>query len=426
MKQHTRLKWTRLENASRIFPAVCNNKDTKVFRLTCELNEAVVPEILQQALDTALEDFPLFHSVLRRGVFWYYLEDSDIRSVVSEESNPVCAPIYFGDRRNLLFRLFYFRGRINFEVFHALTDGTGAISFMKTLVYEYLRLRHVGKDLKAIPLSRPKAAVSKKMDDSFKEHFAGSGILNRKRKNAAIPRYRRACRIQGSRLEENRMRLIEGVVSVRSLLDLAHEYNTTITVFLASVWLCSINSEMPLEMRKRPVVLSVPVDLRNFFVSATARNFFSTMYTGYRFENREFDLENVIKAVGEAFRQNLTEEELHDRLNRLIAWGQNPLLRVTPLPLKNLFLRIATAMADRNITSAMSNLGRITMPAEMAPYIRQFTICTSAKRPQMTMCSYLDKAVISFTSPFAETDMQRVFFQFLAQKGLEIEISSNF
>ena len=232
--------------------------------------------------------------------------------------------------------------------------------------------------------------------------------------------------MRGNRLEENRIRLIEGAVSVRSLLDLAHEYNTTMTVFLASVWLCSINREMPLEMRRFPVVLSVPIDLRNFFESATARNFFTTMYTGYRFKNRDFDLEDVIKAVSEAFQRNLTEEELNDRLNRLIAWGQNPLLRVTPLPLKNLFLRVAASMTDRKVTSAMSNLGRITMPAELEPFIRQFTICTSAKRPQMTMCSYLDKAVISFTSPFAETDMQRNFFQFLAQKGLEIEISSNF
>ena len=188
MKQHKRVNWTRLENASRIFPAVCSSRDPKVFRLTCELNEEIIPEILQQSLDAALEDFPLFRSVLRRGVFWYYLEDSDIKPVVSEETNPVCAPIYFGDRRNLLFRVFYFGRRINFEVFHALTDGTGAILFMKTLIYEYLMLRHKEQDLRAIPLSRSKTAVSKKMNDSFREHFAGSGLLKRRRKDAGIPR----------------------------------------------------------------------------------------------------------------------------------------------------------------------------------------------------------------------------------------------
>ncbi len=65
------------------------------------------------------------------------------------------------------------------------------------------------------------------------------------------------------------------------------------------------------------------------------------------------------------------------------------------------------------------------MPAGLEPFIRQFSVCVSAPRPQVTMCSYQDRAVISFTSPFRETDIQRVFFRFLAKQGIEIEISSN-
>jgi len=65
------------------------------------------------------------------------------------------------------------------------------------------------------------------------------------------------------------------------------------------------------------------------------------------------------------------------------------------------------------------------MPQEFDPYIRQFSVFTSARRPQITMCTYGDRLVISFASPFKETDIQRTFFQFLAKKGIEIEISSN-
>ena len=83
-----RVEWARLDNASKIFPATSNNKDTKVFRLTCELFETVKPEILQQALNETVENFPLHRSILRRGVFWYYLETSDIQPIVEIESNP--------------------------------------------------------------------------------------------------------------------------------------------------------------------------------------------------------------------------------------------------------------------------------------------------------------------------------------------------
>jgi hypothetical protein len=113
LKQRKRVEWSRLDNASKFFSAISNKKDTKVFRLICELYEAVEPEILQQALNLAIESFPLYKSVLRRGVFWYYLEKSDIHPMVEVETNPVCAPIYIRDEKNLLLRVFYYNNRIN-------------------------------------------------------------------------------------------------------------------------------------------------------------------------------------------------------------------------------------------------------------------------------------------------------------------------
>jgi hypothetical protein len=425
MKHQKRVDWVKLDNASKLFPAVRSNRDTKVFRLHCELTEVVDPFVLQQALNKAIESFPLFRSVLRRGVFWYYLEDSDIEPVVELESNPVCAPIYFGDRRNLLFRVFFYHERINLEVFHALADGSGAISFMEVLVYEYLIRKHSGEGLAATPLFRPKAAVSKKMDNSFEKYFAGGRVLRRRLKRKDQKQYGKAHRLKGVRLPENRTRLIEGSMSVRAVLDLAHEYKTTMTIFLASLWMCSINREMTDHMRKYPVVLSVPVDLRNFFESVTARNFFSTMTVGYHFKDPNPPLQDVVDELTEAFRTNLNEEWIKEQAGVLLALEQHPVLRVLPLPLKDLSLRIAVRISDRKITSSISNLGRISMPSEFDPFIRQFGVSTGAKRPQLTICSYLDRLVISATSPFADADIQRTFFQFLSERGVDVEIASN-
>lgn len=49
--------------------------------------------------------------------------------------------------REYLFRVLYYERRISLEVFHALTDGNGALMFLKELVYQYLRLVHpeIGK-----------------------------------------------------------------------------------------------------------------------------------------------------------------------------------------------------------------------------------------------------------------------------------------
>lgn len=134
--------WRKLDNTALLFLADNGSRDTKVFRFYCELNEDVVPDKLQQALDRTIERYPLFQSHLRRGLFWYYFEESEQKPEVTEEYKDPCAPIYVRDKKQLLFEVTYYKNRINFEVFHALTDGTGATEFLRELVKQYLLAEH--------------------------------------------------------------------------------------------------------------------------------------------------------------------------------------------------------------------------------------------------------------------------------------------
>ena len=51
-----------------------------------ETKETVDSEILQRALDQTMEKYPLFRAVLRKGLFWFYLERRDIDAFVKEEN----------------------------------------------------------------------------------------------------------------------------------------------------------------------------------------------------------------------------------------------------------------------------------------------------------------------------------------------------
>lgn len=423
MKRQREFDWVRLENASKIFPATCNERDTKVFRIACELKDEVEPKLLQQALDLTMADFPLYRSILRKGLFWYYLEESEIRPLVLEECTPVCAPIYEGRRKSLLFRVSCFRQRINLELFHVLSDGTGAIWFMQSLVCRYLTLRR--EQTGGIPLRDSRSfSVNRQMDDSFRRYFSG-GLFQGREKEEKTEWKKRAYRIRGNRLPENRIMLIEGAMSTSSLLEQAHAHGTTLTVFLAALQIYAIYKEIPARRNKAPIILSVPINLRQYFPSATARNFFSTMNVGCRFDKAPPDLQTVIHDLGGSFQHNLAEEQLKHQLNRLMALEQNYFTRAIPLPLKDLAMRAAAKLANRQITSVISNVGRVVMPPEFEPMIRQFSVCTSVRRFRITMCSFGDTTVVSFTSPFRETHIQRTFFELLTDLGIEIEISSN-
>lgn len=425
MRQGRRKEWTRLDNASKIFPVTSNNQDTKVYRLSCELNEMVDPEVLQQALNITLESFPIYKSVLRMGVFWYYFETSDILPRVERETLPLCAPIYIKDVKNLLFRVIYHNKRINVETFHALSDGAGAIWFIETLVFHYLNIKYKEVLGEKVPTINHRASISQMMDDSFGRYYKKENVSPIKIKKEHIKKILKPYQIPGTKNPEKRTKLIEGSMSVKAVLKLAHEYNTTLTVFLTSLLIYSIHRERPAKMGHRPVVLSVPVNLRQFFDSVTARNFFSTMPISYDFKNNTGDFNDIIQVVGNNFKDNLTESQIYHHLNKFMALEQNPIARIIPLPIKNLSLRIADKINDRKITSSISNIGKINLPEEFTDYVNQFSICVSARRPLITLCSYEDRLVISFSSPFEETDIQRSFFQFLSKEGIEIEILSN-
>jgi NRPS condensation-like uncharacterized protein len=128
-------RWYKLDNAAKIFPPTSTKKDPKVFRMSCELYEDVDEKILQEALNATIEEYPVFLSSLKKGLFWYYLETSSVIPKVEKENTLICDNM----DSSLLFKVSYYKKRINLEVHHALTDGTGTIFFIKSLVTNYLK-----------------------------------------------------------------------------------------------------------------------------------------------------------------------------------------------------------------------------------------------------------------------------------------------
>lgn len=425
MNNQKKVEWSKLDNASKYFPATCDERDPKVFRIACELFEDVEPEILQKALDITIEQFPSYKSVLRRGIFWYYYESSDIRPTVEREDKPVCAPIYRKNEKNLLFRVIYNKKRINIEVFHALSDGTGALWFMMTLLYHYLLIKYKDDFLEKKPELNYNASISQKKDDSFSRYYQGRHYRKQAKTKKENKNPGKVYIIRGTRLEENRIKVIEGTMSAKAVLEEAHKYNTTLTVFLSALLLLSIYKDMPVRKRGNTLVLAVPINLRQFFKSETSSNFFSIMNIPYTFDDGNTELKDVIGKLDESFRKELTEERIYQHLHWLMSFERNPFTRIAPLPLKNLSLRIANAIADLGVTTSISNLGKIKTPPEFDRYIRQFSVIPNVRRPQMAICTYGDRLVINFASPFRETEIQRFFFESLANMGIKIEIASN-
>ena len=410
--------WWTLDNAAKIFPSTGSAHDSKVFRFVCELRETVDPMGLQQALDRTIERFPMYRSVMKRGWFWYYLEDSSLPAQVRLEELPPCYPIYPSIRRSLLFRVLYYRKRISLEVYHALTDGTGALNFLCSLVYEYLLLCHPDAFSKPFPAPPYDASQFQRQTDSFQTYYEKPA----RRSMGCSPA---AYQIRGDRLPRRHLAILEGRMPLDKALACARTRGATLTELMTAVFLRAIHAGMRVRDRRKPVVITIPVNLRNYFPSESARNFFATINIGYDFSQGEDSLEAVLAEVRRGFRENLTEEKMREHMNVLCALEHSIPLRLVPLPVKDVILRGANRLAARGVTASFSNVGKVSMPKEMEPLIHLFSVFTSAGMPQACACSFGGQYVVSFASPFRNYETERVFFRELAQMGLDVVLTTN-
>ena len=132
--------WYRLDTAAKIYPSISQTHNNTTFRLGLELTEPVQKEILQEALVRIMPRFPSFAVTLRRGLFWYYFEPNPALPVVKEESGFPCKRLKDFINNGFLFNIMYYKNNVVMECFHGLADGSGAIEFFKTLMYEYFKL----------------------------------------------------------------------------------------------------------------------------------------------------------------------------------------------------------------------------------------------------------------------------------------------
>lgn len=418
MRKEKSESWSRLDNAAKIFPSTVEKSDTRVFRFSCELNESIDEEILQRAAEDAAQSYPNFNVLMKHGFFWYYLEHTDAKIKVTKEDLPVCAALYEEDSKELLYRVSYNLNRINFEVFHVITDGTGALQLLKTIVYRYLIYKYPERFAKDPPLLDDDASFSQKCSDGFSKYYD----RKIKKKNEKLIR---AFRLRGERIENNGLSVIEGFASVKAVIEAAHKYDTTLTVFLAAVYIKALSAEMSVRTRRYPIIINIPVNLRPYFPSETAKNFFGMISVRYDVAKNGDDISSIVKYVDNVFKTQLTKENLAIRMNTMAALEHNPFVKIAPLTFKNEVLRIARHIRNRGETSVISNVGRIKMPEEFKGLIKRFSVFVSTQNIQLNICSYEDVLQMGFTSSFESTDVQRGFFRELTSLGIDVTVRSN-
>ena len=422
-KQASASSWFKLDNAGKLYPAIRSSSWSSLFRMTVYLNEAVEPELLQKAVNDILPRFPTFSVQLRKGIFWYYLEPNPHSFKIIADSGYPCKTLNLKEKGQYLFRVLYYKNAISLEFFHALTDGTGAMIFTKTLVAQYLRLLGVSIPLTGDFLDINSPPSKEEFEDVYNKMPLPKIKKSRKESKAFL--------FPSTKDLPGTLHIISGSIPLVHLKEVSKKHGATITEYIVAALIYTIyqTQQAGHHQKNRPVKVSVPVNMRKFFPTKTLRNFSYFVNPGIDPKYGEYTFEEIIQEVHHFMGYYTNAKFLYSSSATNVASEKNLFIRLCPLPIKNLIMRLVFIQTgEKTVTTTFTNVGSFTVSPQMQEHIKDFELILGpayTARSNINGLSYKDQMKITFSRNVYDPLIEKPFFQFLIKQGIPVHIQSN-
>lgn len=413
------VQWRRLDNSAKIFPLASSRKYSSVYRLSAVMKENINPKILEDAVEKTVNKYAFFKVRLKQGFFWYYFEDNPKKVIIEEEIDYPCKYIDPNVNNSYLFKITFFERKINIDIFHSLTDGNTAVQFFKEIIYTYIETLHPD-EFKSD--SRSEKKINFDTEDSYLKNY------NKKIKNDNNSK--KAYALKGNKILFNAIAVTHEIIDLNKLKEIVQSKNVTMTQYLTAVLIYTIYNENYKESKsKRPIKICIPVNLKKYFKSQTVNNFFSyiTVEANMRDKNMQ-SFDDILNFVKENFENKLKEDEIIKTMSANVKLGNNAFIRIIPLFLKKIFVKLSYIEIRKYTTTTFSNIGRIGIISEYTKYIDNFLFLIApetVEKIKCSACSYEDKMIFTFTSILNNKYIENGFCEFLKSQGINVNIESN-
>ena len=419
------LRWMRLDNAAKIFPAAKRRNWNNFFRISATLTEPIDTGVLASALDVTARRFPSIAVRLRRGVFWYYLEEIPKTPSIQPEKSCPLAHAPFHEVRQCAFRVLVYKNRVAVEFFHALTDGTGALVFVKTLLAEYLSEKY-GLSVQAEKgvLGRLEEPAPEELEDSF-ARYAGDVTASRAESTAY--------HLSGTPERDGYKNLVTMMIPAEKLRACAKEHGVSVTELLCAAMMQAIGElqaeKVPNVRHRKPVKVLIPVNLRNLFPSRSLRNFASYITPEIDPRMGDCSFSELCSLVHHKMGLENNRRTMQAKFAANVASERSPILRVMPLFIKNIAMKaVFDAVGECKSCLCLSNLGRVELPEVMVPYVQRmdFIIGVQARAPHdCGVVTWGDTVYINCIRSIQEPELEYRFYRVLHRLGLPVKVESN-
>jgi len=414
--------WTRLDNAAIIYPSCRTRRYAAQFRMSVTLDSEVSLRILNQALNNIMPRFPSFSYTLGNGFFWWYLHRLENKPVAGRDNTMNIFSLK--DNGGFMFKVGCSGNKITLDIFHALTDGHGAMTFLMSLTAEYLRLKEgIQPEYGGWILNPAEEPSRGEMEDSFDSFSGLKGNLDKETAAWHIPGTSESYEV----LHNVRISMPVDAISAK-----AKEYECTVTELLTALMIAALQDTRNLYCPRKQnpnLRVEVPVDLRPLFDSKTLRNFSSYVHLGINVGRGDYTFKEILTAVHHQKKRYVKEGPLTTRVAANVALEDNIAIRCIPRLIKKPIINLINRLkGDRYCSQTLSNIGNIKLPESVAEYVRDIDFILGRARDRSGACacaSFGGRLNMNFTRKITESQFERFFMGRLDAIGIDASVQFN-
>jgi len=418
--------WLKLDNAAQLFPAIISEDLTSVFRVTVSLKEPVKYSAIKEAVSITSKRFPYFSVSLGSGIFWHFLELNDQLPRIQAEEDIPCTAFAVKRKNEPLYRVILRGNRISVEFIHILTDGGGALEYLKSLLYTYLTL--TGKKIRNHgDIILPDTPVpEEEFEDGYNKFF---------QKLPPPPRIVRALHLPYKLNSRPKLRVIRAEVKVEDILAAARKHKVSVTEYFVAVYFLSLQ-EIFVSLREKSkkrirqvMRIEVPINMRKLLPSRTMRNFSLFVLPEIDLRLGTYTFEEIIRSVHHQLQISADVKQISRSLSSNVSHQKSIIVRIIPLFIKKIAIAyVYRGLASKRWSGVCTNLGLLTLPQDMEDMVDYFEMIAPPPNPKVkvnaALISFRDKLRITFSNITRSSELERLILKHLSDTGIHVKVMS--
>ncbi len=371
--------------------------------------------------------FPYFNVSLGSGVFWHFLEFNDKMPRIQTDEEIPCTAFAANRKDELLYRVIIKGKRISVEFIHILTDGSGAMEYLKSLLCTYLILagNHISSPGE---ITLPETPVSEEeYEDGYNRFF---------QKLPPPSRLVRAWHLPFKLNKKPKLRVLHTEVNVNEILEVSRKNKVSFTEYFVSVYLFSLQKifvswkEKSKKEKRKVLRIEVPINMRKLFPSRTMRNF--SLYVLPEIDMRlgTYTFDEILRSVHHQLQISADVKQISRFLSSNVSSEKLLIIRILPLFIKKMVIAsVYRGLASKHWTGIATNLGLVTLPGEMEDMVDSFELIPPPPNPNVkvscALVSYKDKLRICFCNVTQSRELERYILRHLSDAGIHVKILNN-